>query len=159
MRNTLKWVRNTIGALNKNRKLLTNVLKWCIVYNIDRKGEINMKILQGRYDISFDLLNIRVSKASKTKDKEGNITYKPLAYYSNSLGNAFNKVYEDLLKDKMSVKEELQLKEIISIIEETREEVLIELNNFDIEEIRQEFINEQIKVSEANKKRKEKDKK
>lgn len=118
-----------------------------------------MKILHGKYDLSFDLLNIRVSKATKTKDKEGNITYKPLAYYSNSLGNAFNKVYEDLLKDKMSVKEELQLKEIISIIEETREEVLIELNNFDIEEIRQEFINEQIKVSEANKKRKEKDKK
>ena len=65
-----------------------------------RKEEINMKILQGRYDISFDLLNIRVSKASKTKDKDGNIAYKPLAYYSNSLGNAFNKVYEDLLKDK-----------------------------------------------------------
>lgn len=118
-----------------------------------------MKILHGKYDISFDLLNIRVSKASKTKDKDGNIAYKPLAYYSNSLGNAFNKVYEDLLKDKMSDKEELELKEIINIIEETREEVLIAVDNFDIEEIRQEFINEQIKVSEANKKRKEKDKK
>lgn len=124
-----------------------------------RKEEINMKILQGRYDISFDLLNIRVSKATKTKDKDGNIAYKPLAYYSNSFGNAFNKVYEDLLKDKMTDKEELELKEIINIIEETREEVLIAVDNFDIEEIRQEFINEQIKVSEANKKRKEKGKK
>ena len=118
-----------------------------------------MKILQGKYDISFDLLNIKVSKITKAKDKDGNSIYKPLAYYSNSLGNAFNKVYEDLLKDKMSDKEELELKEIISIIEETREEVLIPVDNFDIEEIRQEFINEQIKVSEANKKRKEKGKK
>ena len=58
-----------------------------------------------------------------------------------------------------TIKEELELKEIINIIEETREEVLIAVDNFDIEEIRQEFINEQIKVSEANKKRKEKGKK
>ena len=117
-----------------------------------------MKILQGKYDVRFDLLNIKVSKITKAKDKDGNNIYKPLAYYSNSFGNAFNKVYDDLLKDKMSDKEELELKEIISIIQETREEVLELLDNFDVEEIRQEFINEQNRLSEVNKKKKEKDK-
>ena len=60
---------------------------------------------------------------STTHDKKGNIKHNYEKWYMGSMANCFDEIYECLLREKLVAGEEKEMKDVLRIIDETRNEI------------------------------------